>query len=482
MFIARVFRHKTGLAIACALLTSVMILIKFSDWAYDDPFITYRYAANLANGQGFVYNAGERILSTTTPLFTMLLAGLAWLTGGKIYLPGLANLIGVLSLGAGGLFLWKLAEAWKAPLVGWSGLLLYPTFPLLVNTLGSETPLYLVFCLGSLTCYAYGRTTSSALLAVLAALTRPEGLLIGLVLAGHTLLVKRKPLPWKAVAFFAIPLLVWVVFAWSYFGSPIPVTLLAKQRQAGMLNAESFAPGLLTILAWFKQWQYWLELALALGGMAYAWVKARPWLLLVSWTLIYFISYSLLGVSRYFWYYAPLVPGFVILVGLGLTALGQLRLVRNVEKWNVSGIVRIVTTTTLAFLLLTQLYSLQGLAKQTDNRLIIYKQAGEWLKDNTPENISIGCLETGIIGFFAQRRMVDFAGLLHPDIANSLQNGGTFEMSTRYTLERYQPEVVVMQEGLFPKLDEEYLMTNCRPMMRFHNETYPYPLVIYNCQ
>jgi len=48
-------------------------------WAYkgqpgDDPYITYRYAYNLVAGNGFVFNAGERVQSTTAPLFTILLA------------------------------------------------------------------------------------------------------------------------------------------------------------------------------------------------------------------------------------------------------------------------------------------------------------------------------------------------------------------------------------------------------------------------
>ena len=42
----------------------------------DDAPITYRYAENLAAGHGFVYNIGERILGTSTPLYTLLLAGL----------------------------------------------------------------------------------------------------------------------------------------------------------------------------------------------------------------------------------------------------------------------------------------------------------------------------------------------------------------------------------------------------------------------
>src|SRR5829696_1795487 len=72
----------------------------FRTYGYDDPYITYRYASNLAQGAGFVYNAGERILSTTTPLYTLILA-LAGLTGASI--PIASNLIACLSLALGGL-------------------------------------------------------------------------------------------------------------------------------------------------------------------------------------------------------------------------------------------------------------------------------------------------------------------------------------------------------------------------------------------
>ena len=34
----------------------------------DDAFITFRYARNLAAGLGFVYNQGEPVMGTSTPL------------------------------------------------------------------------------------------------------------------------------------------------------------------------------------------------------------------------------------------------------------------------------------------------------------------------------------------------------------------------------------------------------------------------------
>ncbi|MDE3090535.1 MAG: hypothetical protein KGJ80_14230, partial [Chloroflexota bacterium] len=143
-----------GTRFAYLFVVTGVLFEEFSHWFYDDPFVTYRYAENLMHGLGFVYNPGQRVLSTTTPLFTILLA-----LGGNLWsdLPRLAILLGGLSLGVGGLFLWELANLWRTPLAGWTGLLLYPTFPLLLSTLGSEAPLYLAFCLGTVVFYVQRR-------------------------------------------------------------------------------------------------------------------------------------------------------------------------------------------------------------------------------------------------------------------------------------------------------------------------------------
>ena len=156
-----------------ATLIGVYLLSSYNSWAYDDPFITYRYAENLRNGLGFVYNSGEKILSTTTPLFTLILALFSYLWSD---LPQLANVLGVFGLVFGGIFLWDFSHTMKYPVVGWAGLLLYPTFPLLVATLGSETPLYLAICLGIFTFYARSRYPLAGLFGALAILMRPDGL------------------------------------------------------------------------------------------------------------------------------------------------------------------------------------------------------------------------------------------------------------------------------------------------------------------
>ncbi|HEX9091598.1 MAG TPA: hypothetical protein VF831_08915, partial [Anaerolineales bacterium] len=299
-------RRLVPVGLLYLVFVSAVIYLAFSHWGYDDPYITYRYAHNLLAGRGFVYNPGEHVLSTTTPLFTLLLAlgGMFWAD-----LPHLGILVGAASLALGGLFLWDLARSWKTPAVGWAGLLIYPFFPLLLSTLGSETPLYLTFCLGSFAFYTRQRYTGSALCAVLAVLTRPDGILLVVVLAADFILQKRRPEPWRAIVVFLACLLPWLIFAWLYFGSPLPATLAAKQHQAAMAISQGFASGFWSLVKEYaRHWFYWIEAALALLGLAYAGSGGKRWLLLLAWSALYFASYSFLGVSRYFWYYAPLVP------------------------------------------------------------------------------------------------------------------------------------------------------------------------------
>ncbi len=189
---------RTGFSLIYLILVSGTLYLILSRWTYDDPFITYRYARNLSQGVGFVYNSGEQVLSTTTPLFTILLAGLYPLSHD---LPQLANLIGAVSLAAGALLIWDLANIWQTPAVGWAGLLLYPTFTLPAASIGSEMPVYIALCLAAFAFYARRRYSLTAFWAALAALTRPDGVLVAVVLAGETLL-HRRPIPWRAVLIY----------------------------------------------------------------------------------------------------------------------------------------------------------------------------------------------------------------------------------------------------------------------------------------
>ena len=444
----------------------------FYAYGYDDPYITYRYAANLGRGAGFVYNNAERVLSTTTPLYTLLLAG-AGAVG--LDIPLVSNAIGCLSLALGGLAIWRLGEVWDAPLAGLVGLLLYPTFPLLVSTLGAETGLYLALILFGFLACAREQFGRAAVFLALAALTRADGVLAAGAVGVYTLTVARAR-PWHAALIYCVLLAPWFLFAWLYVGTPLPATLAAKQQQGQMAISRGFLAGLvIQAQSYWRLPLYRIHLALAAIGLIYSLARQRRWLLVLGWNLLYVAGYALLGVSDYFWYYAPLVAGFVVLIGLGVVAVWHGLAGAAGRRWAAG-----LATVVLLGLCIPQARSLAFFG--VDSRLAIYREVGEWLRTHTPADASVGTLEVGIIGYYAQRRIVDFAGLIQPEIAARLAPTTTYEDTAMWSVERFHPTYLVLQEQMFPRLEADArFQTECRKAETFTRPGYPFRLSVYQC-
>lgn len=460
-----------------ATLVASILFAWFGRHGYDDPYITYRYAQNLASGVGFVYNPGERVLSTTTPLYALILAA-ARLLGADI--PTFSNALGAASLAAGGLAFWGLGQAWRTPIAGLFGLLVYPLFPLLVTTLGSEVALYLALTLGGILAYARERYAATAVLLALSALIRADGVLAAGLLGATFLVQRRRPIPWRALALYLALLLPWLIFAQLYFGAPLPATLAAKRRQGLLPGSELFLPGLLAQLR-DNYWRYAQNrplFGLAGLGLVESLRTRSPWLMLIGWSALYCLAYSLLGVTSYFWYYGPVIAGLAALAGLGADAL--VRLVRRgwghpAPAW--------ATALVLAALLLHNEYrSTLFLRDHADTRMAIYRAAGEWLRANTPPASRVGTLEVGMIGYYAQRPMVDFAGLLQPPVALQLTPTSSYDAAAVWAFQQYRPSYLVLQAGALPQLQHDIAAASgCREVHTLRDAAYPLPIIIFAC-
>lgn len=461
---------------AWAALIAGLLFAWFGGHGYDDPYITYRYASNLARGAGFVYNPGERVLSTTAPLYALALAG-AGALGADI--PRFSNALGAAGLALGGLLLWELGRAWRTPLAGLAGLLLYPIAPLLITTLGSETPLYLALILAGFLAYAHKRYAATAALLGLATLVRADGALAALAVAVAFLAERRGPIPWRAAAIYAALVAAGLVLAQLYFGAPLPVTLAAKRRQGLLPASELFLPGLLS-QARDNYWRFASfrpAFVLAAAGAIGALARRGPWLLVLGWGLLYAAAYTALGVTSYFWYYGPVVAGFVALVALGVAVISQLA-----ERWLARGWASWVLSLLLLALALRPLPAgVAFMRAHPDTRLAIYRSAGEWLREHTPPGARVGALEVGIIGYYAERPMVDFAGLLQPPVAQQLGPASSYDDAALWAFERYQPTYLALTDGQLPRMQAAALARGCRPAATLRDALYPQPLIILAC-
>lgn len=270
-----------------ALLLACFALWAFQAWRYaflcDDAFISFRYARNLAEGAGLVFNPGyERVEGYSNFLWVLLLAA-----GAALGMPP-ERLANPLLLGCGLGLLWRVLRHAREQLPqGMSPLwLAFPLAALALNrsfavwsTSGLETRLFELFAVGGvlaadseLRSARQGRALfpHSSLWLAGAALTRPDGLLIAAcVLAARAGLERaRRQFAWpaalRAIAIVVLPVAAQLLFRWLYYGDLVPNTYHAKVGgrswwSLGSLYLVSFA---LEYAAWF-----WLPL-LAAGAAA----------------------------------------------------------------------------------------------------------------------------------------------------------------------------------------------------------------------
>ena len=286
----------------------------------DDAYISFRYAANLAAGRGFVYNTTP-VLGATSPLYILLLAGLK-LLGVPITTSGLA--IGVLATAAAPVVVWRTGAALGRTGAGLLGGLLLALTPSwwLVGKTGMESTLAGLFAIAVIWLDLKRRPALAGLVAGALVLTRPDSALLPLIVFLLRLRKPRRPLVFAAAASAVV--LPWVIFAWSYFGSPLPQSLAAKK----LIHVYPFGLGLISNLGWFVSILTPPVLLILitgcfLAGAAVLALRQRDGLAVVLWPPLFIVGLAATGVGTFFWYRYPLLPVYFLGAGIGLGAAGK---------------------------------------------------------------------------------------------------------------------------------------------------------------
>lgn len=410
-------RRASAVLVACGLLL-VGQLFAYADYFTDDSYIYARFAGNLINDGEFAFNLGERVHAATSPLWTLLVAGVVAL--GIPVVLGTKLLGGLFAIGA--LIVGERLAARRFGLGGWYilCLLLQVTEPWFVrwSASGMETPLA-VFLLvvvleGAIRPVGRVAWTRVGLSLGLLPLVRPETtLLLGLVgllaLAGAG--SRRRIGFWIGAT---LPLIAWSAFAAPYFGAVLPATLQAKSTPLGLVPAR-FLANVLTLGA-----LYGAALALPVVGWLIGlardprrlfrgdpdnWIAPALWIWSVALPLVYLIR-DVQVVSRYLEVVLP-----VVLV-LGLRELSHLPRPR---LWYSLALAEVV-----AVLIYTSFWiipSSNGFGRSLEGVV----EMGEWLRENTPVGTEVAAYDIGALGYASDRHILDLGGLIHPGI-NDLRN------------------------------------------------------------
>lgn len=426
-------------------LMSVTLFFGFRQHAssFDDAYITYRYARNIASGRGFSYNVGESVLGTTTPLYTLLLAGFSLIWPD---LPLLSHAIGVLAWVLCIPVLYGIGQAGRSKTVGMAAAALIAVNALFLNVLGMETMLYVLLALSTFYLYLKERPSWAALCAGLTFLVRWDGILVvGVFLFAE--LLKHKKTFLRASLVCTSIIVPWLVYSYVTFGSIFPNSFFAKVGQGwnqGLGGAEfgSFTRGLwlLAKSAYAENQLFILFPMFAAFGVFSVFRNRVQWWPLLLWTVTYLFGYVVLGVLPFGWYYPPLMPAFVLLTAEGIETVTEFVSLRLGFRER-----RGVFTVLLCVLCLTP--NVDWLVKhqrtEMDAHSLTYTRVGEWLQHHTPPDSSVALIEIGIIGFYSDRTVIDTMGLVSPEMVGHLES---WVQTLQFAINYYWPDYVVALE------------------------------------
>ena len=384
-----------------------------------------------------MYNPGERVLGTTTPLYTLLLAGLAGLSGQQNY-PSLALLVNAAADAAGCAALAALGAALGGRRgVGLAAALLWAIAPMSVTFAigGMETSVFVLLLTLSALAYVRGRTRWAAAGGALVLLTRPDGaLLVAPLIAGLVILrARERRFPWAEAGVFLALLAPWAAFASLYFGSPIPNSIAAKTL-AYRLPGEAALVRLMQHYGtpFFEHeilGRYWplagliLYLALSLlGGLAILHRRPSAWPVIIF-PAVYFIAYAAANPLIFRWYLAPPLPIYFILILTGITRIGEDigRALRrpNAGQWanaalGVAAAV-FVALGLRAWTLRPDHGSSRPAPVMAWHQLeLIYTEIGQELARQIEPRSVVAAGDVGALGYYSGARILDTVGLMSP--------------------------------------------------------------------
>jgi arabinofuranosyltransferase len=424
-------RKRTRIPGWLALIAAISIggYVVFSAMIYrvgfplDDAWIHQTYARNLALRGEWAFIPNLPSAGSTSPLWTALLAPGYWLGLAPYlwtYLLGWAALVGV---GLAGWRIFQVFHPGKPWLAISAGLFLTLEWHLVwAAASGMETLLFALLAVIVLGCLVAGfkKWWAYGLLVGVSVWLRPDGV----TLAGPVLLlILLTEETWRSrsggifsfLLCASVLVLPYLGFNFVLSGSWWPNTFFAKQAEYAVLRQSPL---------WRRFLQQALLLligpgALLLPGFFYITVRAlrlKNWAVLAGliWLLGYLMIYALrLPVTyQYGRYVMPVMPVYFIWSLAGIPYL-----VKPVAPnfWR-----RIRDKVWVAAIPLVLLgFWIVGANAYAQDVAIIETEmvdSARWIAQNTPPEALIAAHDIGALGYFGQRRLLDLAGLVSPEV------------------------------------------------------------------
>jgi len=419
----------------------------------DDQFILFRYIDNIANGSGFVYTVGERVLGATTPLFTLIGAAARFLIP-DVSTPDLVAVLNIVFLSLAAVFFYKLACALVSKRLAFLSVAIFALGLARTIPEGMETPLFLLTTFASLYFLYTGRHITASVLLALSVLTRPDAALIALLIGIHWLAKVGVARTVRLSLIATATLLPWLAFATWYFGSFVPQSLLTKLHSSEIylmpvLQAAQVQLAHVSRMYWgafFDPSNIPLQIivnllpVLALAALGtWFFVRKGAWLLPAI-PLVYFVSFSLSNPIIFPWYLSEMEPFWILLSVAGVGVV----LARVRQK---------IAFVLVLLLLSGPAFSFFRLATTDDpgSKVPLFN-AASFVRERMDPRDTVGAADIGIVGYVTNAPLVDFIGLVSPDsvayypIEQPCPEGNLFYRIPPLLLKESKPAWVIANE------------------------------------
>ena len=428
---------------------------------WEDFRIIFRVGKNLAEGNGFVYTPGERLQTSTSPLGTLIPASFVWLLGSRFETLAvwLFRVLSAGALAAGLVLLYQTLKSLELKRIScWLTIALIGLESKIVDFTinGMESGLLIFFLAVTVHGLIVEGPRQAWRMGVGAAglmWSRPDSCVYIFALLIGGLVFLRQPrdgkakLPQRRDLIYAAALctllyLPWFLWAWNYYGSPVPHSVLAKSINtpphsltslatdflhfpSSLLTLDSSA--LITFLPPYSDHGGWPKSHVAVASTL-ALIAAFAWLLPLlrpatrMFSLAYFIgTFYLTSILKYYppWYFPAVAFLGSLVLGLlfdqALCFAPRLRELGLARGWfrHLSKILHIAALV----LVIGELVVLVCVARQMrmHQQLVehgLRKPIGLWLREHAKSPADTVMLEPlGYIGYYSQLKMLDYPGL-----------------------------------------------------------------------
>ena len=421
------YRTRIILRASAALILGVVFVcswLVYGPHIVDDAYITFRYAWNLAKGNGLVYNPGIRVQGSSTPLFSLLLGAAGFL---GMDIPAASLVIGAAgSILTGFILIFTGIRTGKEE-AGWLAAFALHTqlVWILLCVSGMETMLYSAFCLMTLSAVSLRRWKWTGILAGFSCLVRYDGFLLALAALAIAWKEAGRKTAFRELGKAAALYLPWFIFAWIYFGTPIPQSVKAKT----LINVISWKalPGIYRYyIALISLAGVWIGLSI-IGNIVLV-KKDSSRMVIPFWMILFLWAFIIerRQINFYPWYLAPLLAPlfFTGAVGMGFLITRLTRFL--VTRWGKLRMKqRYVYATLFTFfsagIILFHIHDLilkKGIfGADAFHRERKYKRAARILSKHIQAGETVYVGELGTMGWFLpEAHIIDSAGIVSPEV------------------------------------------------------------------